>query len=100
MATTFSERKVALDEIATRIRTNAKRLADAKNQATVAESDLTAMATVYTTIVADINADATANPSNSAYTTMKAEKDVMVAEFTTLKTLATNVKTAIINAGG
>lgn len=94
MATTFSERKVALDEIASRIRANSKRLTDARNQIVTAEADLTAMATAYMAIVTDMNTDAAANPSNTAYTTMKAEKDIMVTEFNALKTRATALKTA------
>lgn len=99
MPTTYSERKVALDEIASRIRANAKRLADARNQSAVAESDLTAMQAAYAGLVADINADATGNPSDQALQFQKIEKDKLVAEFTALKTKATAIKAAIDGVG-
>jgi hypothetical protein len=95
MATTYSEHKVALDEIAVRIRANAKRLQDCLNQATATEADLTAMQTAYNTVIADINADAVANPGTNVFTIMKAEKDQLVTEFNALKTRATNVKNAV-----
>jgi hypothetical protein len=95
VASTYSERKAALDEIAVRIRANVKRLQDCRAQAATAESDLTAMQTAYTSIVQDINADATANPTDQAYQLQKVEKDKLVAEFNALKTRATAIKTAI-----
>lgn len=95
MATTYSERKVALDEIAARIRTNAKRLVDCRAQAAAAESDLTAMETNYTALVQDIEADATSFPNDEAFQLQKLEKDKLVAEFSVLKTTATNTKDAI-----
>lgn len=94
MATTYSERKVALDEIAVRIRSNDKRLKDARSQIATAEADLTAMATIYAAIVTDIDASATDNPSDTAYQLQKVEKDKMVSEFNTLKTRSTALKTA------
>jgi hypothetical protein len=95
MATTFSERKVALDEIAARIRTDAKRMTNARAQVAEAEADLTTMQTAYTALVADINADAAAFPADAVFAAMKGEKDKLVAEFQALKTKATNTKNAM-----
>ena len=95
MPSGYSERKVALDEIAVRIRANAKRLTQARQTVATAEADLTAMTTDYAGIVADINADALANPNDEAFQLQKVEKDKLVAEFQALMTKATNVKDAI-----
>lgn len=95
MATTYSEAKVALAEIATRIRANANRLAQAAALIQQAETDLAAMPTQFGTIISDIGAAAQANSSNTALVAAKAESDLLVAEFTELKTRATTLKTSI-----
>jgi|CXWL01.1.fsa_nt_gi chromosome segregation ATPase len=94
MTTTYSERKVALDEIAARIRANDKRLREARNQLAAAEADLTNMQTAYAAIVQDINADAAANLTDGAHQAQKADKDKLVAECQALKTRAANLKAA------
>lgn len=99
MATTYSARKKALDEIATRIVANAKRLTDARNQAATAEADLTAMTAAYSAIVTDINAAAAASPNDQAFQLQWVEKEKLVAEFNALKTKATAVKVAIDGVG-
>jgi hypothetical protein len=95
MATTFATAKAALDEIAERLRTNNARLATAKSSTATAKSDLTAMGTAYAAIIQDIAAAAAANPNNPALTTMKAEADLLVAEFQAAKTRATTMNNAI-----
>lgn len=92
---TFSEMKTALDEISSRITTNRKRLTQCGALAISAETDLTSLQTEYTSIVTDINTFLTNNPNDEAAKTLKAEKDLLVAEFTSLKTASTNMKTAI-----
>lgn len=95
MATTYGDRKVALDEIAGRIQTNRKRLQQARQLVAAAESDLSAMTTAYSEIVTDIDSDATANPGDEAHQLQKNEKDKLVAEFNALETKATDTKNAI-----
>lgn len=95
MASTYTERKKALDEIAERSTQNAKRLTQAKSTIDAALADLTAMQTAYSQIVTDINSDATANPSDQAYQNMKLEKDKLVADFLATKTKANAQKTAL-----
>jgi hypothetical protein len=99
MPSTYSDRKVALDEIAERIQANSKRLSQARATVSTAEADLTAMQTAYTSIVQDINTDAAANPADQAYQLQKIEKDKLVSEFQGLKTKATNIKNAIDGVG-
>ena len=95
MAVTYTEAKATLDDIAVRSENNRKRLEQAKSLIQQAESDLTSMSTVYSTFVADLDAAATANPTDDAWQTAKAEKDQMVADFQSLKTRSTNMKTAV-----
>lgn len=95
MATTYSQRKVALDEIADRIQQAAKRMQQGRASYQTAETDLAAMQTAYSEIVSDINADASANPLDQAHQLQKAEKDKLVADFQSLKSTATAVLAAI-----
>jgi F0F1-type ATP synthase membrane subunit b/b' len=97
MPTTFSTAKVALDEIAANIQNARKSLQNAKAAITQAKALLDAMPTTYATIVSDINSAAAAGPSNVALTTMKAEKDALVSEFTALSTTAGQMQTAVAN---
>lgn len=98
MATTFAEAKAALDDISTVITQRRKSIANLLNEATQSESALTALQADYIGIIADINANLTANPSDPAYVNQKAEKDLLVSEFMSLKTKATSVKNAINTA--
>jgi hypothetical protein len=95
MATTFATAKAALDEISNRLITDNKRMQSAKESVAAALADLTAMGTAYASIVADIDAALASAPTNAAYMTMKAEKDLLVAEFTAAKSRATTMNTAI-----
>lgn len=97
MATTFATAKAALDEIATRLGTNNRRMATVKSEASTALGDLTAMGTAYASVVADIAAAAAAAPTNPALANMKAESDLLVAEFTAAKARATTINAAVLN---
>lgn len=92
---TYTEVKQALDEIAERTTQNSKRVDQAKQLLSVAQSDLSAMQTAYASIVSEINAAATANPANAAWQTAKAEKDQMVADFQSLKATVDSLVTAV-----
>lgn len=94
MATTYSSATSALDEIRIRIQANRSKLLQAQALAASAESDLIAMQTAYGQIVTDIDTASANAPNDVAYTNLKADKDKLVAEFNTLKTGATNMKTA------
>ena len=49
-----------------------------------AENTLNGMATVYADVIAAVNAGATANPDNPAWQSLKAEKDLAIAERATV----------------
>lgn len=94
MATTFSTAKVALDLIAQRIQSNRSKLTQAQAYALQAETDLAAMPSQFSTIISDIDAAASAAPSDAALQDLKLEKDKLVAEFAALQTTATSMKNA------
>lgn len=98
MATTYTQAKATLDEIAQRSEQNRKRLQQARNQVATAEADLAAMATAYGPFVTDLDAAVTANPGDAAWQAAGAEKDQMVSDFNALKAQATAVKNAIDSA--
>lgn len=92
---TFTETKMALDEIAERTTQSMKRRDQAKAMLTTAQSDLVAMQSAYTTIISELNAAAAANPGDAAWQGAKAEKDQMVADFQALKTEIDALVTAV-----
>lgn len=94
MATTYTQAKATLDEIASRSEANRKRLEQARALVVAAESDLGAMASAYGSFVAELDTAAAANAGDAAWTAAKAEKDLMVADFNTIKTWASALKTA------
>lgn len=95
MAQSYSQLKLKITEITTRIRDNRNRLDTAKGSAALAVTDLTAMQTAYAATVADIDAQLASAPTNAAFAAMSADKNALVAEFNALRTAATNMKTAI-----
>jgi len=60
------------------------RYASAKTTLTQAKNSLDGMATVYAEVVAAVNAGAAANPTDAAWQTIKAEKDLAIAERATV----------------
>lgn len=98
MASTYSQIKTSLDEIAQRIKANRNRLTQAGAAITTAESDLNAMTADYSTIITDLNTAATNNPNDAAIKSAKAEADLLVAEFAALKSTATAKKNAFNGA--
>lgn len=97
MAVTFTQAKNTLDEIAKRSERNRQRVAQAKQLLATAASDLAAMATAYATFVSDLNTAAAANSDNTAWQGAKAEKDLMVSDFQTLKTEVETLSEAVGN---
>lgn len=95
MALTFTQAKATLDDIASRSEANRKRLEQAKQLITQARADLASMPSAYGSFVTELNAAATANPSDGAWQTAKAEKDQMVSDFQALNTRAAGMETAV-----
>ena len=88
---TYSEIKIALTEIATRIDQNRKRIAQAKGTLSAAASDLNGMTAQYTPVVQAI----AALESDAANDVAKAESSKLVAEFQALKAEADDLVTAV-----
>ena len=88
---TYSEIKLALDEIAQRIIQNRKRIAASKTGIQQAAADLGSMSTQYAATVTAINA-LESDPANDV---AKSEKDKLVAEFAALKAEADALVTAL-----
>lgn len=84
MATTFTEAKATLDEIAERINGARKRMDQAYSGYTLAQSTLAGMSATYSAFIADLNAASTADSWPQA-DSQKAEKDQMVTEFQALQ---------------
>jgi len=95
MATTFSEAKSGLDDISRQIGVNRTKLRQIKEFATGAAGDLNSMAAQYAQLITDIDAAAIAMPNNDALKVLKAEKDLLVAEFTQLLAKAEQFQTAV-----
>lgn len=91
----FSEIKQGLDDIAEDIRAERKRLAEGISKVTLSNNNLAALAAKHSVLITEIDALATAEPSNSAATLAKAEKDNLVAEFIVLKAEAQAKVTAL-----
>lgn len=92
---TFTETKATLDDIAARSEANRKRLEQAKTLISTAQADLNAMGSAYSAFATQLNTDAAANSSDSAWQTALAEKDQMVSDFQALKTRASALVTAV-----
>ena len=95
MAYTYAQLETLSDRVVSELARNQDQLEAAINQFAAIEASLTAMGTTYSTWVTEINALATANPSDDAVLALKAKKDRLVAEFNTSQTRATALKTAV-----
>lgn len=95
MTTNFTQRKAALDEIANSITSAMAQMANAQAALSAVQSTLGGLAAKYSGVISDIDADATANPSDSALQAMKAEKDKMVADFQAQKARADSFVSAV-----
>ena len=85
MAFTASKAEMTLQELAERIQANNKRLEQAARVISDVETDLAAMSTQYTQVIAELNAAASQNPSDAVIQNWKSRKDKLVIEFIELK---------------
>ena len=95
MSHSFSEIRTALDEIAKRLVQDRKRLELATTAIAQALADLQAVPQEYQALLQAMDTVAAANPDNTAYQTLKAEKDLLVAEGQELAATATVMKNAL-----
>ena len=97
MATTFTQTKVALDEIAERSERNRKALIQAKALIAQSLADLTSMGTIYAPLLTDVAACLAADPANSAWIVADAELGELAIEFNNIKDDAIALNTAVGN---
>ena len=91
-----------LQQLKTGVVTNLSRQQDgletAKSQFTVIETALTNMQSQYAGWATEVNALAAANPNDPVIQALKAERDLLVAEFSSTKAEATTLKDAVAGA--
>ena len=92
---TFADVKHKLDEIAEQIRNRQSGINQARSKIDTTVESLTSMVSVYADVISEIEAQATANPTNQAWQLAKSEKDILVSEFQALKTTAEALKAAM-----
>jgi hypothetical protein len=91
---TYTQTKATLDEIAVKSESNRKRLVDARAAVASVEAALQTMQNQYSAFIAEVEADALANPADPAWQAAKAEKDRLVADFLAVQTKAQAIITA------
>lgn len=96
MAMTYTQLSEISDRVRRELAGNQNNVEAAKSQFAAVSASLTAMQSAYTTWAQEVNALATANPSDAAVLALKADKDRMVAEFAATKTRA-DALTAAVN---
>ena len=92
---TYSEAKAQLDEIAAKNTARANDIRVAKTGPTNIKAALDAMPAQYTQGIANINAEADANPTNAAWQAAKAEAALLAADFLALQATAGEMVTAL-----
>jgi len=92
---TYSEAKALLDEIAARNTAAKGSLRTSKQVATNTKAQLDAMPAQYATVIAEIQADAAANPTDKAWEVAGAEASQLTADFVALKATAGDMVTAL-----
>ena len=85
---TYSQIKNGLDEIAAKIEQARSYINNGKTSLVRAQTDLGAMPTKWSSLIADINQAAIDNPTDDVYLLSKSEKDKLVSNFQSLKTYA------------
>ena len=95
MAFTYTQLEDIKSRIIRELASEQAKLESAKGSFTGIKTALTAMQTNYGTWGSEVEALAIANPSDAAITALKAEKDLLVAEFQSSKTEATSYETAV-----
>jgi len=95
MAYTFTQLTNIKDRIVADLATQQNNIDSAKTAFTTIKSNLTTMQTTYAGWTTEVDTLYTSNSSDPAIAALKAEKDLLVAEFQSSKTLATNLETAV-----
>ena len=80
----YSELKPRVDNALQDVASGQDRYAASQNQVSGIVSKLTAMPSTYAEVIAAVNGGATANPTDPAWTALKAAKDLAVSDRTTV----------------
>jgi hypothetical protein len=91
---TYTQTKATLDEIAVKSETQRKSLVNARSAVASVEAALQTMQNQYSAFIAEVEADALANPADPAWQAAKAEKDRLVADFLAVQAKAQAIITA------
>lgn len=94
MATNYTQREAALSEIAQVISSEINRMNQSVAAFTTAKNTLNGLTSKYSSIITEINDDATNNPSDEMLQIQKKKKDKFVSDFQNARTRATNLETA------
>lgn len=91
----FSDMKKALANIVDAIQRAKEESSGGKTKIIRAQTILTNLPGIYQTIISDINAFLSSNPNDEAAKNLKAEKDLLVSEFTSFKSEIDDLVAAI-----
>ena len=95
MANSYSQLQDIKTRIVRDLAAQQTQLTTATGAFTAIKNNLTAMQSTYAEWATEVNAFATANPTDAAALALKAERDILVAEFESTKTDATALETAV-----
>ena len=95
MAYSYSQLLGIKARIETDLEASQNQLATARAAFTSVAARLTAMQSQYTGWATEVNDFQTANPTDNAAVVLKAQKNALIAEFATAKTVAQALETAV-----
>lgn len=95
MAFTYSQLEQIKTRIQAQLETHENNLDACVAQFTAIKDALTTMQTQYSGWATEVDDYLTANPGNEAAVVLQAQKDALVAEFSSKKTRATDLETAV-----
>lgn len=92
---TFNELEVKLREAGDALETHRSRAAQGKVAISSAASNISGLSSQYSSVVADINTEATNNPSDEAWQDLKRRKDKIISNFQSADTSVSAMVTAL-----
>jgi hypothetical protein len=95
MANSYAQLQDIKDRIIRDLAAQQTQLTTATGAFTAIKNNLTAFQSLYTTWATEVDALATANPTDAAIMALKAERDLLVSEFASTKTDAEAYETAV-----
>ena len=92
---TFTQLQELKARVVSQLASEQTKLTSATGQFTAIRNTLTGMQATYSQWATEVDTMAAANPADAAITALKAERDLLVAEFQSTKTLSTAYETAV-----